>query len=316
MTLTLNTLARLQRGLGSITAANEIEALLGFASGTTYYVDSTNSAAADSSHRAGTSKDEPFATLDYAIGRTTASKGDTIVLMPGHAETTTAIALDVAGIRIIGLGYGRNRPTLTATTAATDLINVTAANCQIHNVRLVGAASGNTALLDIAAADFVATRVNFEPAATPLRAVTAAAGSARAVFEDCVWQTSANGPDSAIDIETSDSDNWIVRRCLFNASPNGWDEGVIRANADAAVGWFIEDCTFVAVDTVAIDFNSSGGASTPDGVVRNCTFIASAALTSIEDIVDVGRYLFSECYAHDYTNLTTAAARVPIGTVS
>lgn len=265
---------------------------------------------------AGSNPDTPVATLDYAIGLCTASKGDIIYVMPGHAETTTAIALDVAGVKIIGIGRGRNRPTFTATTAATDLINVTAANCWIENVRLVGAASGNTALLDLAAADFTAKNVSLEPAATPLMAVTAAAGSARATFEDCVWQTSANGPDCAIDVETSDSDNWIVRRCLFNAIPNGWDLGVIRANADAAVGWLIEDCTFLSVDTVAIDFNSSAAATGVDGLVNNCRFVATAALTSIEDIVDTGRYLFAECYAHDITNVTTAAARVPIGTVS
>jgi hypothetical protein len=314
MTLSNDTKNRLKYALARGSAADELEQHLGYLAGTTYYVDSTHASDADAGTRTGTSPAEPFSTLDYAIGRASASKGDTIVLMPGHIETTTAIALDVAGVRIIGLGYGRNRPTLTATTGASDLISVSAANCEIHNVRLVGAASGNTALLNIAAADFTARNVSFEPAAIPLMSVTAAAGSARASFYGCQWVASANGPDSAIDIETSDSDDWILEDCLFNASGFGWDLGVIRANADTARGWQVKNCTFISCDTVAIDFNSS--ASVADGVVEDCTFIATAALTSIEDIIDVGGYLFKECYAHDGTNATTAAARVPLGTVS
>jgi hypothetical protein len=44
-------------------------------------------------------KESPLASLDYAVGRCTASKGDVIVLLPGHTETlssATALALDVA----------------------------------------------------------------------------------------------------------------------------------------------------------------------------------------------------------------------------
>src|SRR5574341_1596957 len=49
----------------------------------------------------------PFATLDYAIGRCTANRGDIIVVKEGHAENVTTangIDLDVAGITVIGLG--------------------------------------------------------------------------------------------------------------------------------------------------------------------------------------------------------------------
>lgn len=264
----------------------------------------------------GTSPATPVASLDYAIGLCTAAAGDIIYVGPGHAETTTAIAADISGITIIGLGRGRLIPSITATTAATDLINVSAANVSLKNIRLVGAASGNTALLDISAADCTVEEVVFNPGATPLMSVTLAATSPRAIFRRCRWVATANGPDCAIDVESSTSDYCIVEDCLFNASGFGWDLGVIRANLDAAVGWLIKNCEFISCDTVAIDFNSSAGASGVDGLVENCTFIATAALTSVEDIIDVGHYLFKECYAHDATDFTTAAARVPIGTVS
>ena len=88
----------------------------------------------------GRNPDAPVATLDYAIGLCTASKGDVIYLMPGHAEniaSATGCVLDIAGVKVIGLGNGTLRPTLTMTTAATSKISITAANCWIENVLVV-----------------------------------------------------------------------------------------------------------------------------------------------------------------------------------
>ena len=99
-----------------------------FTTGTVYYVSSGAAGASD--NNAGTDKNKPLATVDGAIGKCTASVGDVIVLMPGHAETVTAtnIALDVAGVTIVGLGYGLNRPVFTFGAAAAT-ITVSAANC-------------------------------------------------------------------------------------------------------------------------------------------------------------------------------------------
>ncbi len=78
----------------------------------------------------GDNPDAPVASVDYAIGLCTAAKGDVIYCLPGHAETVTAtsIALDVAGVTIIGLGHGLNRPVFTFGAAAAT-ITVSAANC-------------------------------------------------------------------------------------------------------------------------------------------------------------------------------------------
>ena len=77
----------------------------------------------------------PFATIDFAVGECTAGRGDIIAVMPGHAETVTAtsIALDVAGVTIVGLGAGSARPTLTFGAAAAT-IQVTAANISVTNI--------------------------------------------------------------------------------------------------------------------------------------------------------------------------------------
>lgn len=80
--------------------------------------------------------DAPFSTLDYAVGQCAANRGDIIFVKPGHAETissATALALDVAGIAIVGLGSGTNRPTFTLDTATTATIGVSAANITMTN---------------------------------------------------------------------------------------------------------------------------------------------------------------------------------------
>lgn len=105
--------------------------------GNIWFVDSGASAAADSAG-AGRNPDIPFATLDYAIGNCTSANGDVIYVMPGHAESVAsagAIACDVIGISIIGLGNGTNRPTFSF--SATDATwTVSAANVTIKNIRV------------------------------------------------------------------------------------------------------------------------------------------------------------------------------------
>ena len=82
----------------------------------------------------------PLATLDYAVGLCTASKGDVIYVMPGHAETwsTAALAatLDVIGVKVIGLGWGTLKPTFTYTHVDATL-TISTANCWVENIRLV-----------------------------------------------------------------------------------------------------------------------------------------------------------------------------------
>lgn len=107
-----------------------------------------------SNGNSGTSPQEPFSTIDYAIGRCTASRGDIIYVLPGHTESVTAtnFNVDVAGITIIGLGSGAVKPTFTF--AATDsTVNVTVGNCTLKNLRLqAGVGDVVTAVLHATAA--------------------------------------------------------------------------------------------------------------------------------------------------------------------
>ena len=143
--------------------------------GNYYFVDDSGSNGSD-----GLDPDHPVATLDYAIGLCTADHGDVIILMPGHAESATAIAADVAGITIIGLGYGEAMPTITGTTAAADLIDVTVDSVVMKNIMLVGGASGTSALVDATGdADYLRIEgcVLKSGAAAPVDLITLATGA-------------------------------------------------------------------------------------------------------------------------------------------
>jgi hypothetical protein len=81
-----------------------------------------------------------YTSLALAVASCVASRGDTIIIAPGHTESissATALTLSIAGVTIIGLGTGSLRPTLTLDTVATATINVTAANVMIKNVLFV-----------------------------------------------------------------------------------------------------------------------------------------------------------------------------------
>ena len=63
----------------------------------------------------GDNPQNPFASIDYAVGFCAADSGDTIIVLPGHVESVTAAAgldLDVAGITILFLGDGATRGTI------------------------------------------------------------------------------------------------------------------------------------------------------------------------------------------------------------
>jgi hypothetical protein len=101
--------------------------------GSVYFVDS----ATGSNSNLGNAPSKAFATLDYAIGKCTASKGDTIYVMPDHAETITGvggITADVAGITIVGLGKYNQRPRFLMDGATTVTFVVSAADVTVKNL--------------------------------------------------------------------------------------------------------------------------------------------------------------------------------------
>ncbi|MDO8630323.1 MAG: hypothetical protein Q7R41_07505, partial [Phycisphaerales bacterium] len=192
--------------------------------GNIFYVDS---AVGTDSAGYGTTPDAPLASIDYAIGLCTASQGDRIIVLPGHAETTTAITVDKAGISIIGLGVGATRPAITGDAVA-DVITVTSANTLIENLRFVTPSAAVTALINVAANRVTVRGCVFELGANIVDAITITAAGELATFEDNEVIVAADGPDSWLTFEGV-VDRPIVRRnnVIATDGTNPFDDGVL-----------------------------------------------------------------------------------------
>ena len=211
-----------------------------YAPGTVFFVHSGTGT--DSAGR-GQTPDQPLATLDYAIGLCTASKGDLILVLPGHAESITGaagVALDVAGVRVVGLGQGRNRPVFTFTTATGASFDISAANCLVENLVLINGIDAQTAMVNVTAADVVIRDCEFVLADSSTQAVIGILGSAAAdriqLLNLWMHGTSDAGTDHAISLGACD--DTLIRGCVISGA---FDAGGLIENSAAAINFHVVD---------------------------------------------------------------------------
>ena len=217
----------------------------------------------DGNHR-GLNPHQPFATIDYAIGQCTANKGDVIYVMPGHAETLAAagaITVDVAGVSIIGLGNGTNRPLLTY-SATTSTLLVTALDVLIKNIQF-------TSAINDLAVFVVDTACNF-------------------TIEDCLFYTASTFEAFCFISITTTYDNFTCRRCQFRqpTDPAGTD-----AAAGTGVFYFvdtqnivIEDCEYYGFFETAIYHNKTTAAT--NVWVKRCVGYNALTTSVIGELVE------------------------------
>lgn len=189
--------------------------------GNVFWVDSGHADASDSTDW-GTDITQPFATLDYAVGRCTASNGDVIYVLPGHAENIAAadgVDFDVAGISVIGVGSGTDRPTFTYTAGAGE-ISVGADNVLIENI--VFNASVDSVLIGIDIEDgvdyctirncqFGVDTVTTDEFDISIRLTNNNTGC---VIENCIFDMDIADAVAAIKLD-ADTDRTIIRNCVF-----------------------------------------------------------------------------------------------------
>lgn len=211
--------------------------------------------------------DAPFATLDYAISQCTANRGDIIFVKPGHAEnfaTASAIGLDVAGVAIVGLGSGSNRPTFTATTATTATLGVTAANMSMVNCVISANFADIVSAFTVTADDFTLDRCDILATATNMNFLhvidtgTTDGSADGLTVTNCYWHE----PDAAT-LAFALVDNTSAR---WNISDNVFVTG--NATADTAALFTIatgKDLTGLRVLRNQIDV--TGNAASTAGVL-------------------------------------------------
>ena len=236
-----------------------------------YYVDSGNGSDVND----GRDPAFPMATVDAANNRCVASQNDVILVQPGHSETlSAAIALDVIGVQVIGVGDGLLRPTFTIDTASVNGIEISAANVTLDNLYFnerTATPTGNEAYVDVSAANVKLLNLHFDVGADDLDSITIQAGGDSLEIAHCRGVTTANGPDVAIRIEASGVDLLWIHHNLIDGGTvtNAFDEGhivsaaahtncTIEYNTFHAMASSIGGIQFTAAATGIIQYNNFG----------------------------------------------------------
>jgi len=190
----------------------------------------------------GQNPDTPVASLDYAVGLATASQGDVIYCMPGHAENLALdsdVDIDKAGLTVIGLGTGASRPTFTATAIAGDF-KLAAASTRIENLLFLSGVDATTGMLEVSAADCQVINCEFRDSvdqATDCLITTAAAD--RLLIDGCKFNmAAAAGGDTAIALVGADDTE--IKNCSIYGN---FALGAIQCRTTLSARIHIHDCT-------------------------------------------------------------------------
>ena len=112
------------------------------------------SSALGSNGYTGTSIDQPFATLAYALSQANLAANDTIIVLDGHTETVATaggLTCSVAGVDIQGPGGVAAPPVITFTTATTATFKITGAGVTVSGIKFVNGIASLVTMLDIQA---------------------------------------------------------------------------------------------------------------------------------------------------------------------
>ena len=239
----------------------------------------------------------PFSTLDYAVGRCLASRGDVIYIMPGYAQTMSAadaVDVDVAGVRVIGLGRGTLMPTFTYDNSACEFV-VGADNVRIENLRFVPSVTGITHAVNVEAtfdhSEIVNCRFETGEAATVdefLISISVGTTANYGLIQGCYFDQGLAGATNAISLATPQywviQDNFIMgdytaciatitgagvlcqmrNNIVINGEPGALNTLAVFTQS-AAGTWILAGNIFVTDIATSLDLMFTNGTSTVNG---------------------------------------------------
>ncbi len=231
--------------------------------GDTWFVSSVSG----SDGNGGNSVSSAFATLAQALS--VAAAGDTIVLMPSHAETYTAVkTISTAGLTIVGIGVGTRKPTFTINAAA-DCFSLAAASITVENVHIAAPETdAATAMFNVAAAGCTLrgiTGIGSKTAKNFVDCFTIAAGADDLLIEDCEIYNSVVPVNSFVNIEAA-----VARLRIFNSFFFG--DCVTAGIIDAAVVATQLHFKGVVVATIGTTIPAVILDGNPTGLIEDCKF--------------------------------------------
>jgi hypothetical protein len=235
-----------------------------------------------------------FATVDAAIGQCTANAGDVILVAPGHVETisaATSVVVDVAGISIIGMGNGSNRPEFNYSATAGSL-EIDAANVRLSNFILRADVSAVVVGVNVDADNFQMDNCHMTYNATGDDFVTMldcdAVDGMKLIDNVFEAEEGAAGCDEAIRLD--DTHNLVM---TGNHITGDFTDGAVIGEGALGNNWLIANNFVRNVDTTAGFVFDINVAST--GILAN-NVCATLFATAPETALDPGSLLSVENY--------------------
>lgn len=266
---------------------------------------------------------QPLATITFALSLCTANNGDVIYCLPGHAETITGaagIALSVAGVTIIGLGSGFQKPTITFTTAITAQMTVTGANTVISNFNFISNFAAITALISVTAAGVQFQGCNFYTAVAgtvPLISILTTTAADDLLVNGCNFYylqslaSTAGTPAATEVIRLDTTDRIQITNSYFGCNCS------TAAINNTAVAKEIQILNCVVVNPNVVVTGFAVFAATSTGNIQNVTGYTGAGTGNTGTIITTtpqSGMAITNCYAT--TNVALKQSGVFLGVVS
>jgi hypothetical protein len=148
-----------------------------------------------------------YNTIAAAYAATVSGRGDVILVAPNHAETiAAATTLTNAGVSIVGMGEGNNRPTITFATATAASLVMASANTTFDNLIFIGNIASQVVALDFSAAAGGAVRNCVFKAgsatAAPLVTIKTGTASTDMVVDNNTFNYSTNTSNTPTELVT------------------------------------------------------------------------------------------------------------------
>lgn len=261
---------------------------MGLSTGNRFFVNS-GAAGVGSTAGFGKSPDSPLASLAlaFSLDILTPNNGDIVYLMPGHTENVIAaatIACDIAGVRVVGLGEGSSKPTITFTTIDSATMTMGAASVKLENIRFVCDIDALVVGLPVTAAYVTIKDCEFIDLGTDnsLHWITLSADADDFTLENCINKGTATAGNTGfitmaaasnvriLGLE-SEGDFSAANIDMSAAAVNVRIEGCRLNNANAvdvciegfaaATGWLANNFIRIATDTEVTGINTVGALS-------------------------------------------------------
>lgn len=287
----------MRNGFAGLSLIPEMMGRIFFVAPAASYTFGAFSGSASDNHN-GLAPESALRTINRAMELCTANVGDTIFLLNGAHTLTSSLAVNKAGVRILGargIKGAQNEGGTSLTISATDQIaNITAADVEIAYLRFIPITT--QAAVDFSAAShrLYVHDCYFDletPAANTGTIGLDSLGAAQGLLvENCQFVSDgAQGPG----LDLTATINAMVERCRFLQTSGTW--AAAATNGAATAGALYSWCEFLCHGTAMTVGIDGTGATIARGVSANyCTF--GNLVTTPVDNFDANEACLNECY--------------------